>query len=261
MFTFARTVLPLPQPSTVLRATIYATAKTDDIVLCGFKAYVNGQLAGVGPGRGEAPLVGGNSTFKSQVYSTLDVTALVTATRGGKLVLGMQGLGSVGHGGGNKGHGVLLQLQLQMRDGSVASHATDSSWRTFDADNYFHPQDGHGTFYPHKLEFTNAAAEPVGWRDDPGFDDTGRNWSAAIESSKAVDTTGLWPKMARPLQVTQLSTQKAVAVNSSYYFVDFGREFEGGVQLTTQHGVAGDQVTLTCLTLTLTLTLSSKKHV
>ena len=69
------------QPSTrVLRATAFVTAVTDDYMLCGYKLYLGGQLVGVGPGRGEAVVWGGNGTYMKRPYATYDVTNFIPAT-------------------------------------------------------------------------------------------------------------------------------------------------------------------------------------
>ena len=54
-----------------------------------YKLFVNGQLASVGPGRGEAAVKGGDSTFRSQPYNTVDITPLMPAG-GGPVVLALQ---------------------------------------------------------------------------------------------------------------------------------------------------------------------------
>ena len=50
-------------------------------VFCGrlmnYKLYIDGKLASTGPGRGEAPVVGGDGRFRAQPYVTVDLTPCV----------------------------------------------------------------------------------------------------------------------------------------------------------------------------------------
>jgi hypothetical protein len=155
-FAFARKVVKLP--STPQRATAYVSALTDDYVLCGFKLYIGGVLVGVGPGRGEAPVLGGNGTFMARPYVALDATAAVGAALSahhGEVVVALQSLGSVGTHGHNKGRGVLLQLEMSFGESHAMRLVTDATWQAFDADTYLHPKIGGGTFAKN-LEFTDA---------------------------------------------------------------------------------------------------------
>jgi hypothetical protein len=59
----ATTTNVMSDVATVTRALLYVTATVDSPMLAAYKAYIGGALVGVGPGRGEAPIVGGNGTF------------------------------------------------------------------------------------------------------------------------------------------------------------------------------------------------------
>jgi hypothetical protein len=60
-------------------------------------------------------------------------------------------------------YGVLIQFVVHTKDGKTLTVATDDSWEALDADAYYHPHNG-ANWYKHKLEFTDARDEPVGWR-------------------------------------------------------------------------------------------------
>jgi len=44
-------------------------------MLAAYKFYIDGRLVSLGPGRGEADVLRGNSTFLQAPYTTTDVTA------------------------------------------------------------------------------------------------------------------------------------------------------------------------------------------
>jgi hypothetical protein len=96
LFSFFRKVVPRPAPK-VIRATAFVTAVTDEYMLCGYKLYVGGKLVGVGPGRGEAVVFGGNGTYMSKPYATYDLTSFIPAS--GDVLLAVQSMGSNGKRG------------------------------------------------------------------------------------------------------------------------------------------------------------------
>jgi hypothetical protein len=111
-FAFARKVVPKPA-SKIVRATAFITAVADDYMLCAYRLYMGGVLVNVGPGRGEAPIWGGNGTYMEKPYQTLDVTRFLPD--GGDLVLAIQGLGATG----GKGTGTCAPVYLKNLVGHV----------------------------------------------------------------------------------------------------------------------------------------------
>jgi hypothetical protein len=81
-------VTPFP-PSRVasrprgVRAYVPAACVQDPVMLMNYKLYVDGALASVGPGRGEAPVTGGDGRFRAQPYVTVDLTTFFARKRGG----------------------------------------------------------------------------------------------------------------------------------------------------------------------------------
>jgi hypothetical protein len=199
------------KPAKIVRATAYVTAVTDDYMMCGYKLYLGGRLVGVGPGRGEAVVWGGNGTYMKRPYVTYDVSSFMPAN-GEELLIAVQSLGSAGgkhHGGGggaacagpcagggpDMARGFLMQLVMQSEGGDFTTVVTDSSWDAFDADQYLKPSPGHN-WYSHKLESTDARKEPIGWRFEPEGDfKAGSEWHPAQRVMAAAGLFGLHPKM------------------------------------------------------------------
>ena len=271
MFAFFRKVVPKPV-ARVIRATAFVTAVTDDYMLCGYRLYIGGVLVNVGPGRGEAVVWGGNGTYMEKPYQTLDVTDHVLAldtngNKGGDFLIAMQGLGSTGAKGqsgpacagpcagvGPKiSAGVLMQLVLELQDGATMTTVTDRTWDAFNADTFMHPTAGKN-WYKHVLENTDARDEPIGWRSELSFKASGSGWTKAVEVLQAGgELLGLHPKMSRPIQNFQVpppSGNKVVKVDPSVlgrpgcYTIDFTREFQGGLILSVEGGVAGQAVSI-----------------
>ena len=250
-FSFLRREVPAPaSPDDVVLAVLHATALTDPFLL-GFRAYVGGVLVGVGPGRGEAPVWGGDGAFRDLPYVSYDVTAAVRASSGPASNLSLAAV-AIGSLRSNASRGVLLQLDTHFADGSVTMVATDTSWDAFDADVYLRPTpDSSGqTAYQHSLENTDARLEPVDWRA-AGFAGGGPSWAPAIAVQRAADAgpaAGLTPTMAAPLELTPLRAPTRVeALSPTLGFFDFGREFQGGLVLSVAGGgadLAGARITL-----------------
>lgn len=275
-FGFFRKVVEVPGGKPVARATVSITAITDDVILTGYKLYIGGELVNVGPGRGEAPIWGGDGEYASKPYTTLDVTSVLNAAvDGGKVLLAVQSVGTDNSKSDEAGGvttppwpgaspqplatavskpkpsgppaGLLLQLDLRLADGTVATTVSDKSWMAFAADPYLRPIPGKN-WYKHHLEAIDARAEPVGWRDELGFAG-GSKWAPPVLGlTAAAAGKSLKPKMARPMMVLDLPVQQAVHFKTNgtkhWYFVDFGKEFQGGVRFATSSGTAGQNFTV-----------------
>ena len=89
-FNLARRVVQAPAAAKVRRAIGYITAQNSDpTMLMNYKLYINGNLASTGPGRGEAPVMGGDGRFRAQPYVTVDLTEHLPAA-GGPTLLALQ---------------------------------------------------------------------------------------------------------------------------------------------------------------------------
>lgn len=63
------------QKPTVAKAILFITAWVEPTMLSAYKLYVDGVLMSLGPGRGEANVMTGDSTFRHAPYVTVDVTS------------------------------------------------------------------------------------------------------------------------------------------------------------------------------------------
>ena len=211
-FGYFRKELASTPPAGAVTAQAFITAKGENPLLNFYKLSVDGALVDVGPGRGEAPIWGGDGAYRSVMYTTLDLTAQLLggsakhAKRG--TVLSIVSMCS-------KGTQVGMQLTWRDAGGAVVSTAgsTDASWSAFDGDAHRKPgpgQHGHsaGTGF---LEYIDANHEPVGWQL-PGFAPTAA-WAAPVATAQ------LWPglspkdihaKMEPPMQVTLIDAASVV---------------------------------------------------
>ena len=245
-------------PSAVALALLHASAQTgDDTILCGYKVFIEGALVGVGPGRGEAPIWGGDGGFRSLPYASYDVTEAVGAfaRAGSAFTLSAAGVGAWF----SATRGILLQLDVHRADGSMESFATGGSAAPFSAlhaDGYLvpvAPREPLQTAYRHRLEFTDAREEPVGWQGVgfPGAAAWPRaNATLPVAEGGGAAALALTPKMAANVRATAAEAGGAppvpiAAITPTLGLVDFGREFEGGLQLRVgPRALAGETVTL-----------------
>lgn len=209
-------------PTDIVRAAAFITGPAKDPMLCGYRLYLNGELLDVGPGRGEAQVWGGDGMYRSQPYTTLDMTKA------------MQGVSSTASNvfaiqlmGGNfrdiksilRPYG-LFRLTMWLKDGTSHSIASDGTWSGFNADverNPGNPVGGRGSAGTKGgVEYINAMHEPVGWRL-PGFAPTDPAMKFApvtatpASASKNFPTdTAMVSKMEPPMQLSMIT---AVSVN------------------------------------------------
>lgn len=110
-------------PAGVVTASAFVTGLNADPLLNGYKLYVNGHFVNNGPGRGEAPVWGGDGKFRSLPYQTLDVTAHLSAA--GTAVVAIEAM----HAGGAQ---ALMQLQFSVGGGKVLTVGADLGRFHFD---------------------------------------------------------------------------------------------------------------------------------
>ena len=252
VFALLRAELRLaPAAPPVARALLHASAQTgDDTILCGYKVFLEGALVGVGPGRGEAPIWGGDGGFRALPYASYDVTEAVgaLAAAGSAFTLAAAGVGAWF----SATRGILLQLDVHTADGAVQSFATGGPlFSSLHADGYLVPVAPRAplqTAYRPRLEFTDAREEPVGWQL-AGFQGAWPPANATLAVASAPAAAALTPKMAANVRATAAEAgSPAVPIAAITPFLglaDFGREFEGGLQLRVGPRAApGQTVTL-----------------
>ena len=276
-FNLVRRVVHAPARSQVQRAIAFVSAQNSwGGMLMNYKLWVNGALASVGPGRGEAFVRGGDCSFRTQPYTTLDLTPFLPVD-GGAVVLALRimqfggfdpntgpypfpcavGVQCNGPFQISRGPAVLMQLELHTISGTTTTWATDAtSWRALNADAWLQPAvRSKVCYYPGcgagsgtgRLEHTDARHEPLGWRENATFADSG--WSRAVViSTPSLSRSQLIPRMAgAAVEVTPevapiRTTPVASAPRSS--FVEWAQEFTGGLRLTISDGKAGQVVRL-----------------
>ena len=313
-------------PTTKPRRVVgYITAQNSDpTMLMNYKLYINGALASVGPGRGEAPVTGGDGRFRSQPYVTVDLTKFFMES--GSVLLALQTMEFGGfepchphkecNGATQISHGPAVLMQIDVHQQASGAPKTSwvteaATWKAWNADPWFRPankdaiistaadgpggrrgqqcvlretrpffgnpcepealldRDQVGSAGTGRMEFTDARNEPIGWRDNASFDD--HKWPAAVAiSSPSLVASELTPRMAgAPVQIipsiqpvrtapsgtdmtghrdsiyAALGKNEGSVGGGSSFFVDFGKEFQGGLKLTVKDGAAGQTVKLT----------------
>jgi len=235
MFAYLRKEIDVP--AGVVSASAFVTAVVDEKLLSGYKFFIDGTLVDLGPGRGEAPVWDGDRTLRSLPYTTLDVTNRLLSP--GKHVLALEAM--------HKPPTAMLQLHLRLKSRQQVVIVTDDTWQAWNGDAHRQPGppkhgQSAGTGF---LEYVDARAEPVGWKL-PDFQ-AKDGWAPAGANTPSADQRqNLHPKMARPLQVYDVSVATIHRLQSGSFVADFGRELQGGLVLKVGDGKAGQTVHLAC---------------
>lgn len=246
-YTFFRNDLSVPRG--VRRATIFAAGD--------YKIYINGLIASIGPGACAPSVRGGHSdgnlSLGVAAYATIDVTEHVKGTE--QIAIAVES--------GIKYF--MMELHVGLENGMtsiLASTNITSTWMVFDAVPYYNPTPPSNSKYTPViskgigqggLEFIDARFEPVGWKLPtsqvqklPGW--LPANYSKDVQGPRADGNCASWcllPRMAPPTEIFKID---AVALNpvigssGREYFIDFGREFQGGLRLNVTAKVAGQRV-------------------
>jgi hypothetical protein len=241
----------------IITALLFVTAWQEPTMLGSYKFYIDGKLVSLGPGRGEADIMSGNPTFLRAPYTAVDVTSIVTPDS----ILAVEAMAPLFQAPCNlhackdtnvNGGGVLAQLELTFEGGTSATITTGGShWDALPQDAYRNPTApavkvgflSGETAYNKVLENIDSSKEIVGWKTSGSISPP---WPAAKPSrfSEPDDnqtSSQLVAKMARPLVVQRLPPAP-VQQNKTHptsFFVDFGKEFQGGVILNVDDAKAG----------------------
>ena len=193
-----------------------------------------------------------------ETYATIDVTKHVKGTQ--KLTIAVESSSKV----------FMMELHVGLKNQVSVIAATNitSTWMAFDAVGYYNPTEpkqsskytpviskgiGQGG-----LEFLDARFEPVGWKlpatsvhDLPGWRPA--NYSKALQGPRADGDPShgackswcLLPRMAPPTEIFEIDAVVLEPIPESggrYYFIDFGREFQGGLRLNVTAAHPGQRV-------------------
>lgn len=233
--TFAYLRKELEVPEEVTSALAFVTAPTEEPLLANFKFYLDGSLVDLGPGRGEAPVWGGDGAYRAMPYASLDVTSLLGK---GRHALALQAMHS-------KGGSALLQLVMRFKGGKTTVVVSDESWSAFDGDAHRKPgppKHGHSAGNAF-MEYIDARNEPVGWQDVGFVEKAG--WGAAVATA-VTQKEALHAKMEPPLEVYEVNATSLVPVSQTAFVADFGKEFQGGLRLFVANGTENQTVRLAC---------------
>ena len=194
--TFAYFRRELAVPAGVVSAIAHVAGAVDDKLLCGWKLYVDDALINVGPGRGEAPVWGGDGRFRNLPTQTLDLTAALAGKA--SAVLALQTM--------HQSPAVIFQLTLRTAAGATTVVVSDASWSALNGDAHRGPgpsTGGGSSAGTGFVEHIDARAEPVGWRA-VGFV-PGAGWTPATAKPPSADQlANLHPRMQPPMQVVEV---------------------------------------------------------
>lgn len=224
-FTYARRQFTLGR-SPIVRARVYVSADQQ------YELSVNGVRAG----KGEA-----YSYPDSQYYETLNVTRLLRA--GASNAIGILS----NWDGATKGHpagtpGVIAQLSVLHRDGTIQVITTNGSWRVLKGNwgpGQQRDEEGDQVDYTENIDATRA---PVGW-DRPGFDD--RAWAPATVLGPA--GVAPWTHLISVRTRIVYTPVKAVSLTrlaDGAVVADFGKVYAAIPTVTFHHGQHGRKITM-----------------
>ena len=147
---------------------------------------------------------------------------------------------------------VLAELHLYGTDGShsvLATHAKTTV--TFDASTYYRPDDNSGcAWYYYPMENTDASKAPVGTPLSTTRSESRQPLEASLWKPAMPQASFEYPLVGKPTAALVVAHQTNPVIKSrgnGSFFVDFGRNLQGTLQLDLQlaSGVAGPRVQLT----------------
>ena len=225
-------------------------------VLAAYKLWVQDVLIGMGPGRGRCSpgVVCDGQPFGAveQVYDGFDVTPQLAGVAENAVALFVTGFG-IDQSQGPFASGrpkLILELHLRFTDNSSAVIATGGggAWEAFDADPVYDPRGNSGcAWYWYPQENFNATRAPPGTPLRPVAAQHGlaaaAGWTPAVEQPAFAA-----PLVAKPVAPVAVLTQDEADINVTQlapgrFFVDLGREMQGGLRVTLRAGAAVVQVT------------------
>jgi alpha-L-rhamnosidase len=206
----------------ILDARLYITA--DDC----YKLYINGIFIGIGP----APAYPADFP-----YNAWDVTANLQT--GKTNCIGVHtfyhGMHSLTFPSGDNLQGLLLQLEVDFKDGSSINLSSESNWQCYRTDAY---ESKHVIGYQTAFsEYIDLRKFPNGW-NRIGFDDS--KWQKPL-SGPIPEYYNLSPQQTTPVDVFKRTPERIAKKGDGHYFIDFGSEMSGGTVFTVT-GPSGHEV-------------------
>lgn len=246
----------------------YPHSRNTSHLLCAYKLWVNGVPLGAGPGRVVGNAIehnysgGGYQLLRPPIpIDTYNLTSLAKAGKGVTIAIEAYYRSCSAVSGQNcslvdadDDRGGVVTV-LHDGDGKVLDGGAES-WKAFDATAAFNPHFGKsgigagGGPYSQPHEDIDLRLYPHGWRSD-GFDDESDGWSAA-EARPAFAVASLAAKEALPVslrnfpaasfEILSKTTDAMTGGDSYHYIIDYGKNFQGHVNISFASGTAGQQV-------------------
>ncbi|KAM0491925.1 hypothetical protein ACHAP8_010298 [Fusarium lateritium] len=216
-------------PDSIESARLYITA------LGIYEAEINGKRVG-----DHVLAPGWQSYHHRHVYDTYDVTDLITpgANAIGALVGEGWYAGRLGFGGGNRNiygnsTGLLAQLHIKSKNGTVSKVYTDATWKSG-----FGPV-VNGEIYDGESYDSTLEAEIEGW-SEPGFNDASWHDTRMLP---AVDGALVPPDQPPTRRIEEVKPKEFFKSPSGKQLVDFGQNLVGWLRLKVD-GPANTTITL-----------------
>jgi hypothetical protein len=279
MFSFLRTAVTIPAATSVVSALAFVTANPPTAeepgklpstrppkILSAYKLWVGGALLGTGPGRGRCPpgvvcTSGHSGGTTEMVFDGYDATSAVSSAierTPSSFEVFASGFGldqSAAGAFASGGPKVLFEMHLELSDNTsmiVTSHP--STWDAHDADPVYNPRGSSGcAWYYYPQENFNASRLPAGTplaalsahsAPPPVQPPRSPQWQAAV--AQPAFSSVLVPKPVAPIAITEhpASSINVTQISPNRFFVDLGRELQGGLRLELTGKAAMVRVTV-----------------
>jgi len=211
-----------PRDAEIASATLFATAGDfDSHKQYAYKAYVNGEFAGLGPTND----IDGETRFDG-----FDVTDAVRAGDENAIAV-------VAYSADEKAQRFQGRLRVDYADGTSEVFASSDEWKGLPGSGAFPSAGSIGTsYFSAPKENLDMREFPVGF-EQAGFDDS--SWADAVAAEPFTD---LQPTPMDKVEQQLREPVEIIDKGDGHYFVDFGRTWVGGVSYDVADASAGDRV-------------------
>jgi hypothetical protein len=215
-------------------ALLFIAAKRTHKQLGSYKLFVNGHVAGIGPGRSS---IDAQLKDVTSAYDSFDLTE--PCHEFNVLTLGVSCFAAEQDGQ------LIAVLQLNYMNGTRQLLGTDPTWRAHNATASFGPIGTAGTqYYTQPHEFLDARLFAGGNVDGwalPGFDESSWGHAVAVQDSY-YRSAPLAPKPTLPLQLLVGSVGITEQLGPGHWTFRAPKEIQGGIRLRVTGAQAGTTV-------------------
>ena len=222
-YVYFRKVIKYDDGETPIHASVNITAfphSHRQKLLGAYRLYINGKVAGVGPGRGECSYGKPMTDKTCTLVDSIDVSKNINLNNK-SLTIAVQSYCD----GGDDRRGVLADFQVVFKSGKKIIIGTDANWLTLDASPYHNPYNSISTMYSAPRENLIAKYYPTNWLS-PSYATT-PDWVPATVQP----LFSTIQKQSLPLDIFEESPSY-VRVNNSFVFFDFKREVNAAISLS-----------------------------